>query len=70
MKKSIIGIGIALALLGGCASNPAVSEAEIFKQYPSVLEAKSLLSDGINIIFAGANERIKGQPFLRSMQKV
>jgi hypothetical protein len=42
MKKSIIGISIALVLLGGCALNPAVSEDEVFKQYPSVLEAKSV----------------------------
>nr|WP_297347206.1 hypothetical protein [uncultured Glaciecola sp.] len=42
MKKSIIGISIALVLLGGCPLNPAVSEAEVFKQCPSALEAKSV----------------------------
>ncbi|AEP28851.1 OmpA family protein [Brumicola nitratireducens] len=45
MKKSIISISLTLALLGGCASSPSVSEADIFQQYPSVQEASTLLTN-------------------------
>ncbi|MFT6270036.1 MAG: outer membrane protein OmpA-like peptidoglycan-associated protein [Alphaproteobacteria bacterium] len=53
MKKSIVSISLAVALMGGCASKPTISENEVFTQYPSVLEASKLIEEanGDNLMF-------------------
>ncbi|MGJ8692401.1 MAG: OmpA family protein [Thalassotalea sp.] len=43
MKKSILSISLAMALLGGCATSPTLSESDIFQQFPNVREANMLL---------------------------
>jgi len=44
MRKSIISISLAAALLAGCASNPKLSNDAVFQQYPTVSEAQSLIN--------------------------
>lgn len=53
MKKSIISISLAIALLSACATSPMISESDIFEQYPNVREANMLLAkaNGDNLAF-------------------
>jgi outer membrane protein OmpA-like peptidoglycan-associated protein len=43
MKKTIISMSLAIALLGGCASSPSISDQDIFQQFPNISEANTLL---------------------------
>nr|WP_136249453.1 OmpA family protein [Ningiella ruwaisensis] len=43
MNKTIISISLAMALLSGCATQPSVSDNDVFQQYPVINEANLLI---------------------------
>ncbi|MDT0581515.1 OmpA family protein [Brumicola blandensis] len=71
MKRTIISISLAVALLGGCASSPSINEKDIFQQNPIISEANMLLQKATadNLAFFAPEQMKEAQRVYESALK-